>query len=945
MGKTSFTDECGTRLMALLAALHEAADDDKRAFIAACVRAMEEHAEGRADDGRALLFIFEQICGLVCPEQPERRVQGSLEQGVEPGGVHPRLDGEEPVLVQGRRPLDARRQEQDLPRPRPRRADRGRQRDGALVAGHIIKLDLPVTSVYEQVWARSANAAAAKDGGASMVVVFRLQGLDGEATEPIVETVDEEGGEEVDPEAEFAIAATVGEALRKAGSSSTSCSGARRCCARECSAMLLKLLQHCCKIATNRRRVLAAGAHVALLRLLGDAFDDEALAAVAERLLLTCESLLEHHVLDLKLDDADAAPAPAAAAAAASEAMEVDEVKVEVDGEWSGFVGVLLRGLESRAAAAAPTLGKPIARLLSLVTRGDAALLDALLGHFEPYTDFDAYDDDPSARRTLFLDALVGVAAHVRPPALAARLKARVLHRGLAGSAAAYLVRHLPAEKGGDSDSAWAEALCKPALPLVLQLLGALAKGHPATQKVLVTPELMARLHALEGQSSSASKAVGALAEALLEALKEQESAAAEVDRLRRATQDSKREAALKKRQKMLKSMGMSTQGGKSSKKVVVSSAAPMLVDALEEEAGHVCVVCGEGESYRPGEPSAPTSTASASPSSRRRRAPPPPPVAAAAAAAMSSALSPAAAAAAAAAGLGEPAPSGRAEQCYSTVTHFNLIHFSCHREAARAERGGKQPKEEWDGATLRNSQTRCNNLLPLRGASVSDAAYSNCVEGWWATLQQQSGRVDAGRCRLVAHDVKLLPRFALQESFSADSRGGGKESNIKLLPYLLQLGSFVLDARSAPQRRSYARALAAFVAGSDAPRPPPTDSVLYFLTLSLLLHSPAEWAAHRVSFLERALQHAGAGESRERVSLTIPNSPYTGPARSPSSRSPAAAAAAAAARSPHLSPADAFALPPASELGGGGGPSARRAAAGGGARRRATPPSTRAGR
>ena len=53
----------------------------------------------------------------------------------------------------------------------------------------------------------------------------------------------------------------------------------------------------------------------------------------------------------------------------------------------------------------------------------------------------------------------------------------------------------------------------------------------------------------------------------------------------------------------MLKSMGMSTQGGKSSKKVVVSSAAPMLVDAFEEEAGHVCVVCGEGESYRPGEP------------------------------------------------------------------------------------------------------------------------------------------------------------------------------------------------------------------------------------------------------------------------------------------------------------------------------------------------------
>ena len=279
-------------------------------------------------------------------------------------------------------------------------------------------------------------------------------------------------------------------------------------------------------------------------------------------------------------------------------------------------------------------------------------------------------------------------------------------------------------------------------------------------------------------------------------------------------------------------------------------------------------------------------------------------------------------------------------------MTHFNLIHFSCHREAARAERGGKQPKEEWDGATLRNSQTRCNNLLPLRGASVSDAAYSNCVEGWWATLQQQSGRVDAGRCRLVAHDVKLLLlRFALQESFSADSRGGGKESNIKLLPYLLQLGSFVFGRALGAAAPLYARALAAFVAGADAPRPPPTDSVLYFLTLSLLLHSPAEWAAHRVTFLERALQHAGAGRARERVSLTNANSPYAGPARSPARRSPAAAAAAGGGALAALSPADAFALPPASELGVGVVRAARRAAAGGGARRRATPPSTRAGR
>ena len=41
-----------------------------------------------------------------------------------------------------------------------------------------------------------------------------------------------------------------------------------------------------------------------------------------------------------------------------------------------------------------------------------------------------------------------------------------------------------------------------------------------------------------------------------------------------------------------------------------------------------------------------------------------------------------------------------------TTVTHFNLIHFSCHADAARADRRLRPPKNEWDGATLRNSHT-----------------------------------------------------------------------------------------------------------------------------------------------------------------------------------------------------------------------------------------------
>ena len=52
-----------------------------------------------------------------------------------------------------------------------------------------------------------------------------------------------------------------------------------------------------------------------------------------------------------------------------------------------------------------------------------------------------------------------------------------------------------------------------------------------------------------------------------------------------------------------------------------------------------------------------------------------------------------------------------------SSASSFVCIHPSCHDSAARADRSHpKAPKDEWEGAALRNGHVRCNNLLPLRG-------------------------------------------------------------------------------------------------------------------------------------------------------------------------------------------------------------------------------------
>ena len=68
------------------------------------------------------------------------------------------------------------------------------------------------------------------------------------------------------------------------------------------------------------------------------------------------------------------------------------------------------------------------------------------------------------------------------------------------------------------------------------------------------------------------------------------------------------------------------------------------------------------------------------------------------------------------------------------SVSHFNLIHSSCHQAARQADSALRAPKREWEGATLRNGETLCNNLLPLKAAEVSDtlhaAAVASFVEG-----------------------------------------------------------------------------------------------------------------------------------------------------------------------------------------------------------------------
>ena len=51
----------------------------------------------------------------------------------------------------------------------------------------------------------------------------------------------------------------------------------------------------------------------------------------------------------------------------------------------------------------------------------------------------------------------------------------------------------------------------------------------------------------------------------------------------------------------------------------------------------------------------------------------------------------------------------------FSSVSHFNLIHISCHLAAKSADAALRQPKREWEGATLRNGEV---------GSKIGSAVY-----------------------------------------------------------------------------------------------------------------------------------------------------------------------------------------------------------------------------
>lgn len=112
-----------------------------------------------------------------------------------------------------------------------------------------------------------------------------------------------------------------------------------------------------------------------------------------------------------------------------------------------------------------------------------------------------------------------------------------------------------------------------------------------------------------------------------------------------------------------------------------------------------------------------------------------------------------------------------------------------------------------------------------------------------------------------------MLARFATGASFSAESRGGGRESNSRFLPFMIQMARHILDQGSPSQRRTMAKAVSTYLTSSTVESRPSTpgsqppsgteETVQFMMVNSLLSESYESWLQHRRAFLQRGIYHA----------------------------------------------------------------------------------------
>lgn len=790
--RTKLIDETQEKLLELLEEMTTGTESETKAFMAVCVETVKKYG---LDDLRTPVFIFERLCSVIYPEESD---SGEFFITLE-------KDPQQEDFLQGRMLGNPYSSNEPGMGPVMRDIKNKICQDCELVAlleddngmellvnNKIISLDLPVKDVYRKVWCVENNESEA------MRIVYRMRGLLGDATEEFIVTLDNKDNEEVDNEEVYKLANEMSHCgglevmLERLAAINDLTRG------RPLLTVLLKLFVYCFKVKSNRQRLIepqmgTIKVMLSTLRLTLTSDTPELVQGSAGSPTLT-EQLLQ--IMETVLVEA------------ANQSPE-KYINFCKSGDKDD-INFLLKAVSSPPIRNSTVLLQLLMRVIPFLTLGNQEKMETLINHFKPYLNFNKFDFEHTPDDDLQLECFCVMTAGIERNLNGNQLKDLIVKRGILQDAMEYITLHAPIIKGAlllDSED-WKEFTSKPALKYVLRFLTGLSHGHATTQ-LAVSAACIPVIHRLEQVSSD--ECVGSLAENLMEAIKENPSVAEKIEEVRKQTRDEKKRLAMAMREKQLGALGMRTN---EKGQVTAKSSLLKHVEELQEETGLVCIICREGYKFQP------TKVLGIYTYTKRCN-------------------------------VDDYENRQRKTPGYCTVTHFNIVHVDCHMAAVRHARG----RDEWDSAALQNANTRCNGLLPLWGPQVPESAFASCLARHNTYLQECTGHRDVGYISTV-HDLKLLlQRFSTERSFSEDSGGGGPQSNMHLIPYIIHMALYVINTTRcvAREEKNISNFLETpvdkWIENSFEAEGP-----FYWMTMSVVVQPISKWQQQRIAFLKRTL-------------------------------------------------------------------------------------------
>ncbi|KAL4218587.1 perineurial glial growth [Mactra antiquata] len=790
--RTKLIDETQDKLLELLEELTTGTESETKEFMQVCVDTIQRYP---LDDQVSPVFIFERLCSIIFPEEND---VGDFFLILE-------KDPQQEDFLQGRMLGNPYSSSEVGLGPLMRDVKNKICQDCELVAlleddtgmellvnKKIISLDLPVKDVYKKIWSPEHCE------GEPMQIIYRMRGLLGDATEDMVNSLDSNTQEDVDKEEVYRMANVLASGgglsvmLDRLGSIKDLVLG------KPLMLVLLKLFSFAVNVKANRQELIKPelNAITIMLGALNLAlWAEQESGSTANKGQTITEQILQ--IMETILLEAS------------SQSPEKYTEFSKLCGD-KGQVIMLLERINSTFVRSNTSILQALMRLIPFLAFGEDDKMLALINHFKPYLDFNKFDAEHTQDEKVHLDCFCTIAAAIQNNENGVRLKDMIVEQSIVKMALDYILLHSPEVKtllATDSDI-WKDFLSRPSLSYILRLLTGVCDGHVPTQLELGN-HLIPILHKLEQVSSD--KHIGTMAENFMETLKKNPIVANKIEEVRQQTKTEKKRLAMAVRKKHLGALGMTTND---KGQVTVKSSVLKQIEDIKEETGLTCCICREGYRYQPQKVLAIYTF------TKRNN-------------------------------LDDYENKQRKTVGYTTVSHFNVIHVDCHTAAVRHARG----REEWESAALQNANTKCNGLLPLWGPQVQESAFATCLARHNTYLQECTGIRDPGYPFNV-HDIKLLLlKFAEEKSFSDDSGGGGRQSNMHLLPYVMHMSLYVINTTRSGSRED--KNLNNFL---ESPKDKwlencfETESPMYWSVMATHLYSPEKWKSTRKKFLERLI-------------------------------------------------------------------------------------------